>query len=34
MLDLIFILAIIGFFLLALVYLKSCESLRQGDAKK
>jgi len=34
MLDLIFILAIIGFFLLALAYLKGCESLRQGDSKK
>jgi hypothetical protein len=34
MLDLIFILAIIGFFLLALAYLKGCESLQQGDSKK
>ncbi len=33
MLDLIFIFAIIGFFLLALAYLKGCESLRQGDKK-
>jgi len=34
MLDLIFIGAIIGFFLLALAYLKGCETLRQGDVKK
>jgi len=33
MLDLIFILVISGFFLLALAYLKGCESLRQGDSK-
>jgi hypothetical protein len=30
MLDLIFIGAIIGFFLLALAYLVGCESLRKG----
>ena len=30
MMDLIFILAIIGFFLLSLAYLKGCENLR-GD---
>ncbi len=34
MLDLIFIFAIIGFFLLALAYLKSCEILRRGETKK
>lgn len=34
MLDLIFIAAIIGFFLLALAYLKGCESLRGGEAEK
>ena len=30
MMDLIFIAAIIGFFLLALAYLASCESLKKG----
>ena len=34
MLDLIYIGAIIGFFLLALAYLKSCEALRNGGANK
>jgi len=34
MLDLIFIAAIIGFFLLALAYLKGCESLRKGETKE
>lgn len=32
MLDLIFIAVIIGFFLLALAYLKGCEALRKGAA--
>lgn len=30
MLDVIFIAAIIGFFLLALAYLSGCEALRKG----
>jgi hypothetical protein len=30
MLDLLFIAAIIGFFLLALAYLAGCEALRKG----
>jgi len=34
MLDVIFILAIIGFFLLALAYLRGCEALRQGEKGK
>jgi hypothetical protein len=34
MLDLIYIAAIVGFFLLALAYLRGCESLRQGENKK
>ena len=34
MLDLIFIAAIIGFFLLALAYLKGCESLQKGETEK
>lgn len=34
MLDLLFIAAIIGFFLLALAYLKGCEVLRKGETKK
>lgn len=34
MLDLLFILVIIGFFLLALAYLKGCESLRKGETEK
>jgi hypothetical protein len=34
MLDLIYIAAIIGFFLLAMGYLRGCESLRQGETKK
>jgi hypothetical protein len=34
MLDLIYISAIVGFFLLALGYLRGCEALRQGDSNK
>jgi hypothetical protein len=34
MLDIIYILAIIGFFLLALAYMKGCETLRKGDSEK
>lgn len=34
MLDLIFIAAIIGFFLMALAYLRGCEALRGGETKK
>lgn len=34
MLDLIYIGAIIGFFMLALAYLRGCETLRNGGAKK
>jgi hypothetical protein len=34
MLDLIYILAIIGFFLLALAYMRGCESLRKGETEK
>lgn len=34
MLDAIFILAIIGFFLLAIAYLKGCELLQKGDTEK
>ena len=34
MLDLIFIAAIIGFFLLALGYLRGCEALRGGESEK
>jgi hypothetical protein len=32
--DLIFVFAMTGFFILALAYLKGCEGLRQGAAKK
>jgi cbb3-type cytochrome oxidase subunit 3 len=34
MLDAIFILAIIGFFLLVIAYLKGCEALRKGVSEK
>ena len=34
MLDLIYISAIIGFFILALFYLRGCEKLRQGGSEK
>ncbi len=34
MLDLIFILAIIGFFMLVLFYMRGCENLREGDSEK
>lgn len=34
MLDLIYIAAIIGFFLLSLAYLRGCEALRGGKEKK
>ncbi len=34
MLDAIYILAIIGFFTLALAYMRGCEALRQGDSEK
>ncbi len=34
MLDFIFILAIVGFFLLALAYLRGCEILRHGENEK
>lgn len=34
MLDTLFIAVIIGFFLLAPVYLRGCEMLRKGETKK
>ncbi|MER3430810.1 MAG: hypothetical protein C4325_04570 [Blastocatellia bacterium] len=34
MLDLIYILAIIGFFLLALAFMRGCEALRKGEDEK
>jgi hypothetical protein len=34
MTDLLFIGAIIGFFLLALAYLRGCEILRKGETKR
>ncbi len=34
MMDLLFIAAIIGFFLLAMAYLRGCEILRNGETKK
>ncbi len=34
MIDLLFISAIIGFFLLAMAYLRGCESLQKGETKK
>lgn len=34
MLDLVYMLAIIGFFILALFYLRGCEALRQGETEK
>lgn len=34
MMDLLFIAAIIGFFLLALAYLRGCESLQKGETGK
>lgn len=34
MLDLLFIAAITGFFLLAMAYLRGCEALRNGGGKK
>jgi hypothetical protein len=33
MLDLIFILAIIGFFMLALAYLRGCENLKKREGE-
>ncbi len=34
MLDLLFIAAIIGFFLLTMAYLRGCEALRKGETEK